>query len=394
MYSGTAQADTPGDRQTIHRDPHAYSAHPHLAVCANGDWLLVFTQSRRRACVLHPPQDPLYRNMLVRSSDEGRTWSPPSAVPDFGWAGVECAGLTVLSSGIVLLNQWRFHWYPLAHAIAHLPREAYRTPKDLMGAAAMESELADWAGQAAATAECCTWARGDGETWVHRSADGGQTFTTSTCISTTPFSGGYGMRGGVEVDGEIVLPLCDVPHYKSVFVVRSVDEGESWSAPQNVAGGSGHAFEEPAPLLLRGGRVVMLLRDNVSRILHEVHSDDAGRSWSAASPTGIGDYPADLIELADGRIACVAGRRRRPFGIALYLSEDGGRSWDVHDPDTVCTGLPNRDLGYPTVAARSDGTLFVAWYAQETDGVTGIHSNLIAPRNRPRRRTGAADGQG
>ena len=60
------------------------------------------------------------------------------------------------------------------------------------------------------------------------------------------------MRGGVEIDGEILLPLCDVPNYRQVFTVRSRDGGETWSAPQPVAAGDRHAFEEPAPLLLQG----------------------------------------------------------------------------------------------------------------------------------------------
>src|SRR5215467_5790525 len=118
MNSVAPISDVAMDHLMIHRDPFAYSAHPHMAVVAPDDWVIVFTQSRRRAGVLHPPQDPLYQNMLVRSRDEGRTWSQPSVVPDFGWQGVECAGLTVLSSGALLLNQWRFRWHTLAHAEA------------------------------------------------------------------------------------------------------------------------------------------------------------------------------------------------------------------------------------------------------------------------------------
>jgi len=40
--------------------------------------------------------------------------------------------------------------------------------------------------------------------------------------------------------------------------------------------GARHEFEEPAPLVLPSGRVLLLLRDNASRILHAVHSDDGG----------------------------------------------------------------------------------------------------------------------
>ena len=48
----------------------------------------------RRPFVLHPPEDPLYLNLLLRSADEGRTWSAPVVAPAYGWSGVECAGLT------------------------------------------------------------------------------------------------------------------------------------------------------------------------------------------------------------------------------------------------------------------------------------------------------------
>ncbi len=394
MKSGAAALIPRMDHQTIHCDPHAYSAHPHLAVAANDNWLLVFTQSRRRAGILHPPQDPLYCNMLMRSADEGRSWSAPSVVPGFGWQGVECAGLTPLRSGVVLLNQWRFDWHTLAHAQANLAPDAYAGPEELMGAEAMAAELQDWTPQRTALVEHYPWARGGGQTWVHRSLDGGNTFIASKRIDTTPFSGGYGMRGGIEVDSEIMLPLCDVPNYAAVFTVRSGDGGQSWSEPLLVAAGEGHAFEEPAPILLRDGRIVMLLRDNVSRILHVVSSNDGGVSWSAPSPTGIEDYPADMVELDDDRIACVAGRRRAPFGIALYISQDKGNSWNSASPYMVRSDLPNRDLGYPSLALRADGSLYVVYYAQDSQGVTGIHASVLVPDADGRHQEGLAYGQG
>jgi hypothetical protein len=186
------------------------------------------------------------------------------------------------------------------------------------------------------------------------------------------------MRGGFEADGEVVLPLSDVPNYARIFTVRSGDEGTTWSRPAHVASGAGHEFEEPAPLVPRGGDVLLLLRDNVTRVLHVVRSADGGRSWSEPSPTGIADYPADLVELDDGRIVCVAGRRRSPFGIALYVSTDRGATWRGDVPFAVRSDLPNRDLGYPSAALRRDGSLFVAYYAQTEDGITGIHASVVS----------------
>ena len=130
-------------------------------------------------------------------------------------------------------------------------------------------------------------------------------------------------------------------------------------------------------MLLRSGRLLMLLRDNQTRILHLVRSDDGGRTWSTATATGIIDYPAHLLELPDRRVACVAGRRSHPFGITLYLSQDGGETWPADRPIMVRSGLINRDLGYPTMALRTDGSLFIAYYAQDRSGVTGIQASLL-----------------
>src|SRR5215204_3601716 len=101
------------EHRLIHSDRFSYCAHPHGVRLASGEIVVVFNRVPRREVILHPPQDPAFQNVLTRSGDGGRTWSAPSVVPDYGWTGVECAGLTVLRSGRVLLNQWRFRWYPL-----------------------------------------------------------------------------------------------------------------------------------------------------------------------------------------------------------------------------------------------------------------------------------------
>ena len=68
------------------------------------------------------------------------------------------------------------------------------------------------------------------------------------------------------------------------------------------------------------------------------------------------------------------------FGnVEIYASRstDGGASWSAERPVFVRSGLPNRDLGYPSLALRSDGSLFVAYYAQDAENVTGIHASVL-----------------
>lgn len=366
---------------TAHRvilsDAACYSAHPHLAVAADGTWLLVFTQAPRAPLLLHPPLDPRFRNMLMRSTDEGRNWTAPEPVPGPDVAGVECAGLTALPDGSVLLNQWRFGWRDPA-GLTTAERAAAAMPETLARSWTASAEFAGLRGGLGAREVLGNFpkARLGGRTLVARARNGRAPFVPLAEIATHPFSGGYSMRGGLVLrDGSVLLPLSDVPHYRRVFTVRSGDGGATWAAPVLVAEAAGAEFEEPAPLLLPGGRVLLVLRDNGSRILHVVTSDDGGRSWGAPRPTGITAYPADLLALPSGGILLVAGRRTAPFGIVLHRSDDGGHSWG---PGRVLRDdLPDADLGYPTMARRANGEIVVVYYCRDDGGVTGLQATVL-----------------
>ncbi|HZT20105.1 MAG TPA: sialidase family protein [Dongiaceae bacterium] len=368
--------EAPGARHEIlHRDPHAYSAHPHAVRLEGGEWLVVFNKTVRRPLILHPPQDPEFRNWLMRSSDGGRSWSAPEVVPGYGWSGVECAGLTDLGGGRVMLNQWRFVWHPLAAARRRADRASLRFPAELLQALALSPELETDRAALEAPEGIAPWARGGGEAVAHLSDDGGASWRESWRIDTAPFSGGYGMRGAVRLSGgALLLPLSDIPHYRQVFVVRSEDGGRSWGRPALAAALPGSEFEEPALLELPGGRLLMLLRDNGRRRLHRVWSDDAGRSWTAPEALPIEGYPPHLLALPDGRILCTYGWRRPDYGIRAVLSADGGQSWDMERAIRIRGGLPNTDLGYPSTVLAEDSSLFTVYYGQDPDGVTCIQA--------------------
>ena len=276
-------------------------------------------------------------------------------------------------SGRVLLNQWRFAWLPLAW-----PRPSGRSefdrPERLFAHLATSPELDSFSAQAArAPAKAFPWARGPGVTAVHLSEDDGKSFSKTRLIDVRPFSGGYGMRGGVELaNGDILLPLSDVPSYRQVFVVRSRDAGETWSAPKLAAAGEGHEFEEPATLVLSLGP----------------DRDAAARQRNArAAQRRLRRRRRDLVKAAPDRRRRLSrrpahprrrthrrGRRtaaaavRRFFCIFPTTANAGGR------PIALIDDLPNKDLGYPAMAQRENGDLFVVYYAQDRDGVTGIDS--------------------
>jgi hypothetical protein len=361
------------EHRIIHRDPYSYCAHPHVAALEDGSWLLVFNRAPRRPFILHPPQDPLFYNLICRSADEGRTWTTPVEAPDFDWHGVECAGLTALADGTVLLNQWRFRWLPIEAARRHTGSRDLPFPERLAAGLQQSLELDGLDAGSVEAERLLPWARGLDGTYVHLSKDGGRTWSEAHRLDTSPFSGGYGMRGAVELpDGAILLPLSDVPKYRTVFVVRSADGGRSWTAPVEAAASPGKEFEEPALLLLPSGRLLMLLRENATRWLHRCVSDDGGKTWSAPEMTAIDGYPPHLLALPDGRLLCTYGYRAPEHSIRAVLSEDDGRRWQAEHPLRIRGALPNKDLGYPCSLLCSDGRVFTAYYAQDPDGVTAI----------------------
>ena len=159
------------------------------------------------------------------------------------------------------------------------------------------------------------------------------------------------------------------PDYRRVFVVRSEDEGATWSTPIELATLPDRRFEEPAPLLLGSGRVLALLRENASRSLWRSWSDDGGLSWAEPVPTGIDGCPAHLTGLPDGRILCTYGFRRPPYAIRATISSDEGNTWS--SPVEVRTGLPNSDLGYPCILPTA-AALCTVYYAQDQNECTCI----------------------
>ena len=207
----------------------------------------------------------------------------------------------------------------------------------------------------------------------------GRTWDETIQIDTSPYSGGYGMRGAIELpNGDVLLPLSDVPNYQSVFVVRSSDGGRSWGNIAEVAHLEGHFFEEPSGILLPNGQIQLLLRDNQTHSLYQCWSSDDGWTWSSPSPTGIQGYPAHVLLLPDGRLFCVFGVRHAPFGIQAVFSWDQGKTWNIEKPLVLRDDLTNWDLGYPSAVLMDDKRIFVVYYAQDTDGVTCIQSTTFS----------------
>jgi hypothetical protein len=94
--------------------------------------------------------------------------------------------------------------------------------------------------------------------------------------------------------------------------------------------------------------------------------------------------PGDLVQMRDGRVACVYGYRVRPYGIRARISEDGGETWGGEIVLREDGG--SWDLGYPRVIEHSPGRLLCIYYMNTSDdpvqmngGVRHIAQTIFTP---------------
>ena len=363
----------------IYSNKKYYCAHPHLRVTKRGIWLLIFNRSPRKPIVLHPPWDFEFQNVLMTSEDEGRTWLSKKRLINGNLTGFECAGLIPFSENGVIINQWRFHWkFPkeienkknnkkIFDPNQH--KKSLSSSIDLLLNSGLDINKINFK-------KIFPKVRVGGECLINILHDSYDNSYKTIKVSTHPYAGGYGMRGGIILENnEVFLPLSDVPNYKRIFAIRSTDNGNNWSLSKIIADEKNTEFEEPSVVLLPNGNIFMLLRENISTIIHSIISKDKGISWTKPKKTELEGYPADLLILQEGLLACVTGNRKKPYQILMYTSDDFGETWS--DKIVVKNNLINQDLGYPTIAQRKNGEIVIIYYAQNKQLVTSIHQKII-----------------
>ena len=359
----------------IHKTPHAYSSHVCITRLLNGTWLAAFSQSIQSDPYKHPPGDPLFRDLIVRSHDEGRSWDQPRVVPDYDWYGVEVPGIAQISTGEVLLNQWRFLWFPLELARKLTKsRERQCCFRDVRAGEWRPAKSdADW------EAHPYPYARADGGAYVHISTDNGYTWDHTVSVSIDPYQGAFSPKGAIELRNKDVLLALGSHSYDPLgasFVVRSKDRGRTWEKPVEAARLGGFPFSEPSVTETSAGKLLLMSREEITGFIYQSESEDGGLTWAPPRKLDLWGCPTHCITLKDGRILIVYGRRRAPYGIRASLSEDEGSTWG--EEIVIRDDFPNDNLGYPSVIEYEDAKLFTAYYGEDSDGITCIQGTYFS----------------
>jgi hypothetical protein len=172
------------------------------------------------------------------------------------------------------------------------------------------------------------WTEYEGALWFRRSTDQGATFAAPVRVD----EGGAARAPSLAVvGGTLYLAWTD----GDVHVAASTNSGKSFNPPVQVT--SSRAYSDAPKLAVDAAGVLHLAYAEDARIRY-THSRDGGRTFERAralSRPGAG-FPA--LGIAGNDDVCVAwemfpdGARRRPRGLALTVSRDGGVVFTPPEP--------------------------------------------------------------
>jgi hypothetical protein len=279
-----------------------YQAFTDVCRLKNGDLLCVFYAGYGHVSLPKAGWPKGGRICMVRSEDEGRTWSAPRVLFD-GPLDDRDPHIAQMSDGTVVCS---FFTYP--------------QPCDT----------------------CLVTSHDGGVTWDAQPRIVAAGWPSSAPIRELP--DGTRLLGVYREDGNTAYG----------GVIRSTDGGKTWSAPIPIGQGSGVRLDAETDFVrLKDGRIYAALRgDRVN--MHFATSTNQGLTWSPVRDIGFPAHCPHFTRLSGGEILLT---HRLP-NTALHVSRDEGQTW--RGPYSIDT-TPG---AYASTVELRDGSVLVTYYEE------------------------------
>jgi hypothetical protein len=304
---------------------------PDVEKLQNGDLIVVYYDSLAHS-------SPSGRISMVRSMDDGLTWSAPVTVADSVYDDRD-PSIMQTSDGTLLLS--------------YFSTDLSQTPSQPVG------------------------------TFIVRSNDGGLNWSSPVMVQSQ-FHSVANTSKIVELDsGDLLIPLYGkkTGHYWwKAFVSRSTDGGVSWSNEveiQNPANASN--FVEPALADLGNGHLMVMIRTGA--LSQEAHSYDNGLTWTTPVQTDLEAHASNLLVLDPGNpnsnILHMWGDYSDQFAfgrpvVGQIIQADGT---PVSERVMMYAGHCN-DESYPSSIRLVDGRIFTVYYDACAKHIGGTFSTV------------------
>ncbi len=307
LFAGESKSQSPAPKVISRGDAAGtYQAFTDICRLVNGDLLCVFYAGYGHVSL---PKDGWLKGgriCMVRSSDEGKTWTAPQVLYDSPLDDRD-PHIAQMRDGTVICSFF-----------------TYEIDKD----------------KPARCATALVVSQDGGKSWPSEHRVVAQDWPSSAPVRELP--DGTRILGVYHEDGDTAYG----------GIIRSADSGKTWCQPIPIGKGSGVRLDaETDFILLKDGTIYAALR-GVN--MHYATSPDKGLSWSAVKNIGfVGDCP-HFTRLTGGEILLT---HRLPK-TALHVSRDEAKTWQgpYAIDDTIGA--------YASTVELKDGTVLVVYYEE------------------------------
>lgn len=198
---------------------------------------------------------------------------------------------------------------------------------------------------------------GDIDIVVRRSTDFGQTWSDiAVVVDNNGDTAGNATPILLADSGRLLLVYCvnpgDDANNRSVFVLSSDDNGNTWSEPRDITASikpSGWTWYATGPgrgIVTKNGRIVVPCNhedESGVRSSHIIFSDDGGDTWQLGGSAAPKTDESTVAQLSDGRLLMNMRYEGDTRARAIAFSEDEGvtfsdTTFDQSLPDADCEG--------------------------------------------------------
>ena len=307
--------------RVISRGPEAgeYQAFPDVCRLRNGDLLAVFYAGYSHISLPCPEYPKGGRICMVRSSDEGKTWSAPAVLYDDDIDNRD-PHIAQLRDGTLVCSFF-----------------------------SIKGDGVKWDGSPAGGKMT-----GYISTQIVASTDGGKTWETQA-RNICPKDWYCSAPVRQLRDGTLVLGVYYADGVAYGGVVRSTDGGKTWGEPVQIDPTSGVRLDAETDVIqLQNGDLLAALRGDGKINLHFATSSDQGLTWGKVRDSGFLGHAPHLTRLNSGEIVLC----HRIPGTAMHLSTDEGVTWSgPHQIDRV-------GGAYPATVELKDGSVLIIYYEE------------------------------
>ena len=350
----------------IYRHERYYSAFPSIVTRPSGELIVAFRRAPERAFV-HDGRgshaDPNSHLVLVRSTDNGQTWTTePELIHAHPWGGSQDPCMVQLHDGSIVCSSYA--WYLQRNANFKDPENSVRTGDFIfMGGYLMRS-------------------KDGGHAWegpiLPPPVPGIATRTVfgEPCPAYNRGAMCEGKNGvlywAVAAQGSATSPRTEV------HLMTSKNGGLNWTYACPIAQDKKVTFNEASMVETPSGQLVTFLRTgNFGDHTVIARSTDGGKSFQPWEDAGFQGHPHYALRLPDSRVLLIYGYRHQPFGIRARILDPECRATKSAEEIVLRDDGGNGDLGYPWATLMADGRVLVVYYFNQKDGLRHIAGTIL-----------------